>query len=252
MVSVMLALFHSTHAMPALAALCGAGDPLALLAISLALFATALVGGFAHCAPMCAPFVLLQLPGDAGGTSLRRLGGALLPGYHFGRLTTYTALGGALGASGGALATLAGARWALALLLALAALGFLLQALKRVLPLPRAAPGSGLATALARLAAPLLRRRGGVAGYALGVVLGFLPCGFLYAALLAASATGSALGGALAMAGFALGTVPALALLGLCGAGVLHRLRPHAALAATPILLLNAAALAGFALRAIG
>jgi uncharacterized protein len=195
----MLAWFHSTHAMPALAALCGAGDPLALLGISLALFGTALVGGFAHCAPMCAPFVLLQLPADAGGTSLRRLGGGLLPGYHLGRLTTYTALGAVLGASGGALGALAGARWALAALLGLAALGFLLQALKRVLPLPRWAPVSSIAGALARLVAPLLRRQGGPSGYALGVALGLLPCGFLYAALLAASATGSALGGALAI-----------------------------------------------------
>jgi uncharacterized protein len=250
--TIMLSLFHSTHAMPALAALCGPGDPLTLLAIALALFATALVGGFAHCAPMCAPFVLLQLPGDAGGTSLQRLGGGLLPGYHLGRMTTYTALGAALGASGGALGMLAGARWALAALLALAAAGFLLQALKRVLPLPRRLREPGLAAPLARLAAPLLRRRSGLSGYALGTVLGLLPCGFLYAALLAASATGSALGGAVAMAGFALGTVPALVAVGLFGAGVLHRLRRRAALAATPILLLNAIALAGFALRAMG
>lgn len=245
-------LFHSTHAMPVLGALCSAGDPLALLGISLALFATALVGGFAHCAPMCAPFVLLQLPGDAGGASLRRLGGGLLPGYHLGRLTTYTALGAVLGASGGALGMLAGTRWILAALLALAAAGFLFQALKRILPLRLDAPGARLGVPLARLAGKLLRRRSGVRGYALGVVLGFLPCGFLYAALLAACATGSALGGAVAMAGFALGTVPALAVVGLFGAGVLHRLRGRAALAATPILLLNAAAFAGFALRAMG
>ncbi|HXZ01185.1 MAG TPA: sulfite exporter TauE/SafE family protein [Stellaceae bacterium] len=248
----MVPLFHSMHAMPALAALCSAGDPLALLGIALALFGTALVGGFAHCAPMCAPFVLLQLPGEAGGTRLRRLGGGLLPAYHLGRLTTYTALGAALGASGGALGLLAGTRWALAALLALAALGFLLQALKRVLPPPRRASGAALAAPLARLAAPLLRRRGGLAGYALGAVLGFLPCGFLYAALMAASATGSAAGGAVAMAGFALGTVPALAAVGLLGAGVLQRLRRRAAIAMTPILLLNAAALASFALRAVG
>jgi len=108
-----------------------------------------------------------------------------------------------------------------------------------------------MVTSLARLAGPLLGRHGGAASYALGLVLGLLPCGFLYAALLAAAATGSAAGGALAMAGFALGTVPALAVVGLFGAGVLRRFRRQAALAATPILLLNAAALAGFALRAI-
>lgn len=252
MVAAMLGLSHSGHAMPALAALCGNSDPLALLGISLALFGTALVGGFAHCAPMCAPFVLLQMPDESGGAALRRLAQGLLPGYHLGRLTTYAGLGALLGAWGDVLGLLGGTRWVLAVLLALAALGFLLQALKPVLPRSQNAVGPSLAAPLTRLATPLLRQRGAVASYALGVVLGFLPCGFLYAALLAAAATGSALGGAFAMAGFALGTVPALATVGLFGAATLHRLRRYAALAAPPILLLNAAALAGFALRALG
>lgn len=240
---------HGHHTMPNLAALCSAGDPWAVFGIALALFGTALVGGFGHCGPMCGPFVLLQLPGDPEAPVLRRLGGGLLPGYHLGRLTTYVALGAALGALGGALGGLQPFHWLLAALLGLAALAFLLQALKRFLPSPGEGVAARLAGKLARVAAPLLRRGG---GYALGLVLGFLPCGFLYAALIAASATGSALGGGAAMAGFALGTVPALALIGLLGAGALHRFRRLGALAATPVLLLNAATLAAFALRAAG
>ena len=53
------------------------------------------------------------------------------------------------------------------------------------------------------------------------------------------------------MTGFALGTVPALAAVGLASAGILHRLRREARRIATPMLLLNAAALATFALGAL-
>jgi sulfite exporter TauE/SafE len=247
-------LLHSLHQMPALAALCAAGDPRAVIGIALGLFAAGGVGGFAHCAPMCGPFVLLQLPGDSSVPLLRRLGGSLLPGYHLGRFTTYVALGAALGGLGGAVGELAPFRWVLAALLSAAALAFLLQAMKPFLPLPRVLPGAAIATAtaLARRAAPLLRRESVLGSYALGLALGFLPCGFLYAALIAAAATGSALAGAAAMAGFALGTVPALALLGLLGAGALHRFRRLAAVAVTPVLLLNAASLAVFAFGALG
>jgi uncharacterized protein len=248
----MMELLHSHHAMPDLAALCGVGGPWAVLGIALALFGTALVGGFGHCGPMCGPFVLLQLPGDGAAPMLRRLGGGLLPGYHLGRLTTYVTLGAGLGALGGAVGALHPFRWLLVALLALASLAFLLQALKRFLPAAGDGFAARLGAPLARLAAPLLRRRGGLGSYGLGVVLGFLPCGFLYAALIAASATGSALGGGAAMAGFALGTVPALALVGLLGAGALARFRRLAAAAATPVLLLNAATLAAFALHAAG
>ena len=45
-------------------------------------------------------------------------------------------------------------------------------------------------------------------GYPLGVVLGFLPCGFLYAALATTAASGSPLLGALGMLAFGLGTAP--------------------------------------------
>jgi len=246
-----LELLHTGHAMPDLTALCGAGSAWVLLGIATALFTTGLLGGFAHCAPMCGPFVLLQLPGEAAPTMLRRLGGGLMPGYHLGRLTTYVALGATLGAAGGAVATLGPFRWLIAALLATASLAFLLQALKRILPVPAGSLGTGVGLLLARWAAPLFGR-GAFRGYALGVVLGFLPCGFLYAALIAASATGSAFGGAAAMTGFALGTAPALAVLGICGAGALQRFRRLGAVALTPVLLLNAATLAAFAFYALG
>jgi hypothetical protein len=74
----------------------------------------------------------------------------------------------------------------------------------------------------------------------------------LYGALAAAAASGSALGGALGMAAFAAGTVPALVGVGLAGAFFGRRFAPALRLVAVPLLLLNATVLAALALRAAG
>ena len=80
---------------------------------------------------------------------------------------------------------------------------------------------SPLTSGLARLAGPLSSSHRPAARYALGVVLGFLPCGLLYGALAAAGGTASGRDGALAMAAFALGTVPALMAVGWGGLSIL-------------------------------
>jgi sulfite exporter TauE/SafE len=248
----MMPLLHAAHPF-ALASWCGA-DPLAFGGIALGLFAAALVGGFAHCAPMCGPFVLMQVAGrECDGLGVRRLAAGALPAYHLGRLTTYAGLGAAAGGLGASLLSIMPFRWIAVALLGLAALSFLLQGLggaARWLPgLGLGAADSRLAAGLASLARPLLRPGARVAGYRLGLVLGLLPCGFLYSALLAAAATGGAVAGGLAMGAFALGTVPALAAVGLLGTGVLQRWRGAAAAIAVPIFLLNAVTLGGLALR---
>src|SRR5579864_1954752 len=127
-------LSHAGHLSPALAALCGQGDVLSVLGITLALLGMGLVGGFAHCAPMCGPFVLMQLTDSAGGGfSLRKLAAGALPGYQFGRMTTYVALGAAVGGAGNSIVAVTHLHWLLAVLLSLAAIAFLLQAAKTAL-----------------------------------------------------------------------------------------------------------------------
>jgi len=74
----------------------------------------------------------------------------------------------------------------------------------------------------------------------LGVVLGFLPCGLLYGALAAAGGVASAQEGALIMAAFGLGTVPALVAVGWGGLIIRRRLREVARWIAAPLLLANA------------
>ncbi len=212
------------------------------------LFVVGLAGSIAHCAAMCGPFVLAQVPADGrskGGAALMR--GALIP-YHLGRATTYTLLGAAAGGLGRGLAqSFPQSHLVLGFFLMVGAGLFLVQALKGLGLLPIVPSGSGLASsagaALARIARPLLLRRDGIAGYALGLALGFLPCGLLYGALAAAAGSGGALMGALAMAAFTASTMPALMAIGCAGAGIAQRWRGLARSLVAPLQALNAAVL---------
>lgn len=225
-------------------------------ALMAALFVMGLAGGATHCAGMCAPFVLAQTAAHAeataGGGVLRRLSGAALLPYHFGRMTGYAVLGGAVGGLAGLLSLAAGAwRWPLAGLLALAALLVLGQGLAGLRGwLPRL-PALPFPEALRRRIGPLLSSPGRGRGFVLGLLLSALPCGLLYGALAAAAAAGSALGGALAMAAFCAGTVPALIGVGLLGRLFGRRCGPALRPAATALFLVNAGALAAMALHLV-
>jgi sulfite exporter TauE/SafE len=181
-----------------------------------------------HCAPMCGGFVLGQvsdrmarLP-PARLSECQRLRAASLSPYHLGRLTTYAGLG-FLAGGGGLIIDRLGGKAGVFLLLGAALL--VLQAARQL------RPGFTL---------PLTRT---LRGYPLGLALGFLPCGVLYAALAAAAATGSPLYGALGMACFGLGTVPALIAVGLFGAAAGHRFRRTLATITPAVLVFNAALL---------
>lgn len=219
-------------------------------AVAAALFVAGLAGGATHCAGMCGPFVVAQVTsGLAARPTLTRLSaGALVP-YHLGRAATYVGLGAAAGLASGMVVHGAGFRPLLVGLLALGAALMLAQAVAQLAALLPTAP-AGLADRVARAAAPLLADPRGGRRFLLGLVLGFLPCGLLYGAIAAAAATGSAFGGALAMAGFALGTVPALLGVGLAGAFFGRRFLPAARAIAAPMLVINAAVLGALALRA--
>jgi len=224
------------------------------------LFLTGLVGSLTHCTGMCGPFVLSQVAARLEGVPAARMrewhrlsGGALAP-YHLGRATTYAALGAIAAGATGTLAGWGGFRFVAALLLAAAALVLLAMAapgLKALLT-ARAAPAGWWSRGLGRWAAPLFARPTGWKGWLLGVLLGFLPCGLLYAALAAAAATGDALAGALAMLAFTAGTMPALLVVGLAGQAVATRWR-QPMLRWSPLLLVaNAGMLGAIALQLMG
>lgn len=209
----------------------------------LALFMAGVVGSAGHCAGMCGPFVLAQVGARAGFSRLR--GAALLP-YHFGRATTYIAIGVMLATPIGLVSRLEPLRWIPAAMLAAAAVLFLLQALRGWNLLGAPAPR------FLGLARGLFARPFGVRGYALGVVLGFLPCGLLYSALGAAAATADPLAAGAGMLGFVLGTTPMLVAIGFLGHGAATHWRDLARKAMPVIAAVNAVVLLAMAWRIAG
>jgi sulfite exporter TauE/SafE len=224
------------------------------------LFMAGLVGSATHCVGMCGPFVLAQTVArleSRPASDMRefhRLSGAALVPYHLGRATTYAGLGAAAALLAGGVIDVTGLKWLSAALLILAALFFLGYAVQRIgvhVPWLRSGGESGWSRHLGRWARPLFERPVGVRGYALGLMLGFLPCGLLYGALAAAAASGDPLSGAFAMIAFALGTVPALLAVGLAGHVAGRRWQGLLA-GITPVLMVfNAAALTYLAWRVV-
>ena len=210
----------------------------------LGLFLAGAAGSTMHCVPMCGGFVLGQVADGMARTHAARLcewrritNGALLP-YHLGRLTTYACLGGLAGLGAGQLPWFGTIS---ATLLLLGATLFLMH-VARILPgLERAPAGWN------RFVTSTARRAGG--GYPLGVALGFLPCGFLYAALATAASSGNPLLGAAAMLAFGLGTAPALIAVGIAGQAAGRRWQRGIAVAAPAVMALNATLLLVLALR---
>ena len=239
--------------------------------LATAMFTTGLLGGMSHCVGMCGPFVLAQvgargarapdaLPNGGalamGGPPLMmmRLRGAMLLPYHLGRITTYAFLGGMAAATGGTAVRATGFQWLLVLALGLATLLFLRQGLMGLgewwPPLRRLTGGGGegrtgglgakLGAALASPLRPLFAQPTGINGLALGMALGFLPCGLLYAALASAMGIGDPVAGIAMMAGFGAGTLPALWLVGIIGQTASQQWRRVARLLMPPLMFLNA------------
>lgn len=225
------------------------------------LFLTGLVGSLTHCSGMCGPFVLSQVAArleTVPASRMRewhRLAGAALVPYHLGRATTYAGLGAVAALSAGLVGgRLGGLRFVAAGLLVLAALFLLAMAVPRLKALLAAGGGGGSwwGASIGRWAGPLLAQPTGIRGWLLGVALGFIPCGLLYAALAAAAATGDPLAGAAGMLAFAVGTVPMLLAVGLAGHAAGGRWRMSALRWAPLLLLANAGMLGMLAVQVLG
>lgn len=216
------------------------------------LFVTGLVGGASHCSGMCGPFVLSQVAARMESVPLsrmsewHRLSGAALAPYHLGRATTYAALGAVAAGAAGLLSGGGAFRLVAGLLLGVAALVMLGMAVPRLKGLIAGNSGeSWWSRSLGRWARPLFAAPTGPRGWLLGVALGFIPCGLLYAALAAAAASGDPLAGAFAMVAFAAGTVPALFAVGVIGHFAVGRWRGPV-LRWAPLLLVMNAGMLGF------
>ncbi len=183
-----------------------------MLEISLlSLFITGLLGGV-HCLGMCGGIVTAI---SVTGTGQKPL---LLLGYNLGRLGSYTMMGALLGGLsewGMAQASyrpLQVGLFALANIL-LILLGLYLAGFSAMVGRIEKL-GSPLWQCLQPLARRFLPVRHPLHSIVVGAIWGWVPCGLVYTASLAALATQSASGGALAMLSFGLGTLPNLLLMG--------------------------------------
>ena len=171
-----------------------------LMGGALAALTTGLMGS-GHCAVMCGPLACVSLDRDPSQRARRA------QAWQGGRLLAYASLGAMLGTFGHgvgrALASTAGA-----VLPWLMVAGLVLMACEVGRRVPRL-PG------LARISRALFgigEKITPIAGAAVrGAATALLPCGLLYGAFIMAVGAGTTVGGALTMTAFALGGVPALA-----------------------------------------
>ncbi len=190
--------------------------------MSLSLFAAAFLMGLlgsTHCAFMCGGVVAMAC------SALPRLQRPSLRAqlrhhlsYNLGRIVSYSTAGAIAGALGASIGLVERAQLGLRLLagVIMIAVGLYVAGVARALRwMERAgAPLWALVAPLARRAIPVRSYAG---AFRLGLLWGWLPCGMVYGALVAAVAAGSAVAGASTMLAFGLGTLPMLLALGSAG-----------------------------------
>ncbi len=185
--------------------------------------------GSLHCVGMCGGFVAFYSGADGSAGARRLLSHAA---YSGGRLVAYSILGLAAGAIGAVLdlaGSLAGVQRVAAVAAGVVMIVWGVFALLQIggVKVFKHGSTSRLAGWLRRGITLVGNRPPVVRAATVGLLSGVLPCGWLWAFVVTAAGTGSALGGIAVMAVFWAGTVPILLALGL-GAQVLSiPLRRH-------------------------
>jgi len=192
-----------------------------LIALVGAIFLASVLGSF-HCAGMCGAFLAIATGPRASWHRAAALQGV----YHFGRLLSYISLGAAVGSLGKLLnvtSALAGIRPLAAGLAGITMVLFGITTLLRShgvaiqhLHLPKS--WMNVVSCGHRFA---MNRPAMLRAFAIGLLTTMLPCGWLYAFAVTAAGTGSPARGAIAMAAFWTGTLPALVAVGAGLRGVL-------------------------------
>ena len=203
-------------------------------------FAASLVGSL-HCVGMCGPFVAFY-SGSDGSAGVRRL--LSHAAYSGGRLLTYAIFGLAAGAIGAALdvaGSLAGFQRVAAIIAGVTMIlwGVLALLQLRGVRIFKHGSGNGRISRFLRRGFSLVSDKPPVVRAAVvGLLSGCLHCGGLWALVVTAAGTGSALNGAAVMAAFWAGTVPALLAVGFGTQLVSAPLRRHVP-AITAVLLVG-------------
>ncbi|MBK7704623.1 MAG: sulfite exporter TauE/SafE family protein [Acidobacteria bacterium] len=205
------------------------------------IFALGLVSSL-HCVSMCGPIVLsYSLPLGAKRFPEQILAHLL---YNAGRILTYALLGALAGLAGGTVGFV-GQLAGIENVAAIVAGGLMVIAgviMLDLIPSKRLQKLNPLLYT-SRLLRPLSKLFSSTAigsKFPLGIMLGFLPCGLIYAALLKSLATGTAFAGAVTMMAFGLGTAASLLGIGIFSSAFSIKLsRWGSRFAAVSVLLLG-------------
>ena len=157
-------------------------------------FLAGFTGSFTHCIVMCSPMIATDAL-NCGGKCASKCSKTVQSSglfYHLGRMTTYGGLGFFAALLSKQIATFSFWHFISAFMLTIAGLMFIISSLPNC--------------------KHFLLKPSGKNSYIRGALLGFMPCGLIYAALMMAAATANPYYGFFAMVAFVFGTIPILVL----------------------------------------
>jgi sulfite exporter TauE/SafE len=194
------------------------------------LFLIGFLGGFSHCIGMCGGIVLTYtLKIEENDPLIKPSRWQLIKPhflYNMGRIITYTFLGEIFGLIGGTLGIIFAIRDFQGGLQLIAGFIMLLMGIELAGLIPSLSPDTfpGI-NKFKQLITSLFNRVNRKNIFGLGLVLGFLPCGLVYAVGAKAAATQSFVGGMLTMLVFGLGTFPAMLITGMSAHFISNKFR---------------------------
>lgn len=174
----------------------------------------ALLGSFGHCIGMCGGIVLAYSSTKIknGDTKSKQALVHLL--YSFGRVTSYTFLGAIFGALGSVVAFSNSSKGVLFFITGLLMILVGLSLMGKFNFLLKIEQTFSKSPVYQKLFKKILKSDSIFSFYFIGLLNGFLPCGFVYMFAITAASTASAFWGAVVMLIFGLCTIPALFFVG--------------------------------------
>lgn len=203
-------------------------------------FVIGFLGSF-HCVGMCGPIVLALPSGSRSknGYIMSRVF------YNLGRIITYSIFG-LVGGIIGKQIVLTGYQNTLSIAVGVTILLVVLRPMRLLRKIPFFRKTDFISSRLKKIWGPLLRSGSNLSLLGIGILNGFLPCGFVYLALAGAISTGGVVSGIIYMAMFGLGTAPILLALSITGKivslnlrRVINRLLPVGAIILAAIFILR-------------
>ena len=182
-------------------------------------FVIGLLGSF-HCIGMCGPIILALPPGEHRNVTF--VSGRFL--YNVGRVFTYAILGAVFGLLGSGISVAGLQQWASISLGVVILLAVLLPSKPKQIIIDKL-QFSLLTSRLKNYFGKLFKKNSQGSLFLIGIINGFLPCGFVYIGVAGAIATGSLINGIMYMALFGAGTIPIMFGVSLAGNVVSLKLR---------------------------